>query len=161
MENEVVIRRFKEEDLEGLIEMINTSFETPALDLVYEDEIKDFWLSEYTKENLLDIATNRHLYIALIDGKVVGSGAVNEDSGMAYISAVFINPNIQGKGIGTKMMNALEKDEICQRFKKVFLTAALSAGKFYQKLGYTYKYEVPEIVLDGCLDVVYMEKDLD
>ena len=45
-----------------------------------------------------------------------------------------------------------------RNIKKIYLTAALSAGKFYQKLGYTYKYDVPKIVLDGNLDVVYMEK---
>lgn len=44
---------------------------------------------------------------------------------------------------------------------KVYLTVALSTEKLYQKLGYTYKYDVPKIVLDGNLDVVYMEKQLD
>lgn len=32
---------------------------------------------------------------------------------MAYISGVFVNPAIQGKGIGRKLIETLEKDEIC------------------------------------------------
>ena len=48
-----------------------------------------------------------------------------------------------------------------QKYSKVYLAAALPAGKLYQKLGYSYQYDVPKIVLDGNLDVVYMEKQLD
>jgi len=160
MKDEIIVRRYEEADLDGVFEMIKLAFLTPALDKVYEEDVKAFWLSEYSREQIADFSQTRHLYVAELNGEIVGSGAVGIDEGMAYISAVFINPFIQGRGIGRKIMTTLEEDEYCLQTKKIFLTAALSAGKFYQKLGYTYKYEVPEIILDGILDVVYMEKEL-
>jgi len=158
--SEVIVRRYKETDLEGVLEMIKKAFLTPALDKVYDPDVKEFWLSEYNEESVKRETESTNFYVALLDDVIVGSGGVKPDSEMGYIFGVFIDPTIQGKGIGTKIMQALENDEISQKYKKTYLTAALSAGKFYQKLGYTYKYEVPEIVLDGCLDVVYMEKEL-
>jgi len=159
--SEIVIRRYKDDDINGLLEMIKKAFMTPALDKIYDPDVKEFWLSEYNRESIKRESETSNFYVALLDDVIVGSGGVKPDSEMAYIFGVFIDPTIQGKGLGTKIMQALEKDEICQKYKKIYLTAALSAGKFYQKLGYTYKYEVPEIVLDGCLDVVYMEKELE
>jgi len=158
--SEVTVRRYEDRDLDGLYEMIKLAFLTPALDKVYEAEVKAFWLSEYTREKLIEYAGSTHLYVAELSGEIVGSGAVGLDGEKAYLFAVFINPFIQGKGIGTTIVHALEQDEICQTHKHLYLTAVLSAGKFYQKLGYTFKYAVPEIVMDGCLDVVYMEKIL-
>ena len=161
MENEVIVSRYIPDDLNELLDMIKASFSTRELGIVYEDEPIKFWLSEYTQEEIEKAAATKHLYVAKLDGKIVGSGIVGSDDNMAYISGVFVDPTIQGKGIGRKLIEVLEKDEICQKYKKIYLTAALSAGKFYQKLGYTYKYDVPKIVLDGNLDVVYMEKQLD
>lgn len=160
MTDKVIVRRYEEKDLDALYEMIKLAFLTPALDKVYEEQVKAFWLSEYTKEKIMDSANRAHFYVAELNGEIVGSGGVGLDDDKAYIFGVFINPFIQGKGIGTKIIGALEQDEICQQYKKVYLTASLSAGKFYQKLGYSYKYDVPEIVVDVCIDVVYMEKVL-
>jgi len=161
MTGEIIVRRYEDGDLEGLFEMIKLAFLTPALDKVYEAEVKAFWLSTYSREDLLRRTKRDHFYVVELDGEIVGSGAVGADGDSTYISAVFINPFIQGKGIGTKIMAVLEQDELCRSCSRIYLTAALSAGKFYQKLGYTFKYAVPEIVMDGCLDVVYMEKTLE
>ena len=161
MENEVIVSRYKPDDLNELLDMIKASFSTRELGIVYEDEQIKFWLSEYTEDEIVKMAETKHLYVAKLNGEIVGSGIVGSDGDMAYLSGVFVNPANQGKGIGRKLIEVLEKDEICQKHKKIYLTAALSAGKFYQKLGYTYKYDVPKIVLDGNLDVVYMEKQLD
>jgi len=161
MPSELIIRRYEEKDLEGVFLMIQRAFLTPALDKVYEEEVKAFWLSEYTRERIREMNGYANFYVAELDGEIVGSGAVGDEpeEERCYIFGVFIDPFIQGKGIGTKIMNTLEQDELARKYRTIYLTAALSAGKFYQKLGYTYKYEVPEIVLDGCLDVVYMEKE--
>jgi len=160
VENKLIVRRYEDKDLDAVFDMINSSFTTPALDKVYEDHVKSFWMSEYTKEKIAESADSTHFYVAELDGQIVGSGGVGVEEEKAYIYGVFIDPKIQRGGIGTEIMKVLEQDELCQKYRKIFLTAALSAGRFYQKLGYTYKYDVPEIVLDGCLEVVYMEKEI-
>jgi len=160
MDNQLIIRRYKDQDLDKLFDMIGLAFSTPVLDKIYEEHVKAFWLSEYSKDRLIEYAQTSNMYVAEYQGEIVGSGGVSEDDNGAYIFGVFTNPNCQGKGIGLKMMAALEQDEICLRRKKICLTAALSASGFYKKLGYTFKYEVPEIVVDGILEVVYMEKEI-
>ncbi len=161
MHGELIIRRYEEKDLDGIFEMIGKAFTTPILDRVYEDEVKTYWLGEYSKEYIAHCAAENRLYVAELDGKIVASGAVGiyvEEPDKAYISAVFTDPTVQGKGLGSRMMQTLEQDEFTQRFDTVYITAALSAARFYQKLGYTFKFDVPVIILDGILDVVYMEK---
>lgn len=158
--SEVIIRKYKEDDLNDVFDMIQLSFKTAILDKVYEEEVKEFWKNEYTFEEIEKLSKVGHFYVAELDGKIVGSGCVKEDDNKAYICGVFIDPNIQGVGLGTRIMDVLEKDKICIKTKIACLTAALSASRFYQKLGYSFKYDVPEIVSEGCLDIVYMEKDL-
>lgn len=102
--DEVIVRRYEEKDLYELLDMIKRSFLTPALDKIYEKDVKNFWLSEYTKEEILKIANEKHLYVARLNGKIVDYGAVSVDNNMAYLSGVFIDPTQQGKGIGRKVM---------------------------------------------------------
>lgn len=53
--DEVIVRRYEEKDLNELLDMIKRSFLTPALDKIYEKDVKNIWLSEYTKEEILKI----------------------------------------------------------------------------------------------------------
>ena len=65
-----------------------------------------------------------------------GYAAVSLEDSMAYVSCVYINNKYQGIGAGTKLMAALEKDEISPKAGKMFLHANLTASTFYKKLGF-------------------------
>ena len=43
------------------------------------------------------------------------------------------------KGVGRKIIEALEKDEYFLRAKRVEIPASITACEFYKKMGYTYK----------------------
>jgi GNAT superfamily N-acetyltransferase len=45
-----------------------------------------------------------HAYVAVIDGRIVGTGSLNGKT----IRAVFVHPDYQGHGVGTKLMDAVE-----------------------------------------------------
>lgn len=73
---------------------------------------------------------------------------------------VFVLPEYQGKGIGKKIVETLEKDESFLNANKVkvfsSITAVdLTAVDFYKKLGYHYKKGVFETDKQG---LVKMEK---
>ena len=48
-------------------------------------------------------------------------------------------PEYQGKGIGRKIIEALESDDLFLRAKRIEIPASITACPFYRKMGYTYK----------------------
>lgn len=93
-------------------------------------------------DSLLESAAGRHFYVAEADGRVVGSGAVGPYHGKedeSCLFTVFVHPHYQGKGVGRRVMEALERDEYFLRAKRVEVPASLTAVRFYLNLGYTYK----------------------
>ena len=72
----------------------------------------------YTKKCILGYSKLRHMYVAVYNGKVVGCAAVSPVESMAFVSCVYINNNYQGLGIGKKLIEALEKDDI--RLRGIF-----------------------------------------
>ena len=58
---------------------------------------------------------------------------------LRYLFNIFVLPEYQGKGVGRKIIEALEKDEYFLRAKRVEIPASITACEFYKKMGYTYK----------------------
>ena len=63
-------------------------------------------------------------------------------------------------GIGRKLINALEKDEISVKAGKIFLHALLTARKFYEKLCFHIEEDFPEIIRDTYVDIIQLVKEL-
>ena len=81
------------------------------------------------------------------NSRIVGSGAIGpyhgkEDESCLY--TVFVHPDFQGKGVGRRVMEIIERDEYFLRAKRVEVPASLTAVRFYMNLGYTYKNGVTE-----------------
>ena len=55
--------------------------------------------------------------------------------------AVFVEPEHQGRGIGTCLMDFLEHEALAKRIERVWLVAGLPAVKFYEKRGYEFVRE--------------------
>jgi len=69
------------------------------------------------------------------DGQLVGLGRTVDDGlYYAWIVDLAILPEYQGMGIGTFILNELEKD--LEPFISTMLTAAPGKGGFYEKLGW-------------------------
>lgn len=78
--------------------------------------------------------------------------------GYASIQTIFIEPEYRGRGIGTAILNALEKELKAQGFKVIILnvfTHNSRAYHLYKKLGY---YEV--LLGQNELSICYMIKEL-
>ena len=94
---------------------------------------------------------------ALIDGELAGSVRAYKESGTCYLEKLIVRPSLQGKGIGTKLMQAIEKHYAgrVQRYQLSTVHKSKENICLYEHLGYnTYKTEkVNEDVI-----FVYMEK---
>jgi len=159
MQDEVIIRRFKNEDVKGVNTMIHLSLDTAFIAKVYEPKVVDVWHTLYSEKYILGSSKIKHWYVAELNNEIVGSAAVNQDGNKAYVSAVYVNPYIQNKGIGKKLLTAIEQDDISQRLRILYVTASLSATNFYKKLGYKLGNE-PLIIQDEGIEFIYLEKQL-
>lgn len=157
---QVQVRRFEESDLEGVYETIQLTLETTVLAKVYEPEQLETWRDLYRPKCILGLSKLRRLYVAVYEGQIVGTAAVHRIDDEAYISCVFVNPHYQGLGIGKKLMDAVEKDEISQGLGKMVLCSSMTAGKFYEKFGFHSEGEFPDITVEHGVEWVHMVKEL-
>ncbi|MBQ6442384.1 MAG: GNAT family N-acetyltransferase [Lachnospiraceae bacterium] len=97
----------------------------------YPKEVVDFFCEYHSAEHIKEgIATGR--MGMLTDGEiVVGTGCYYENE----ITGVYVLPEYQGKGYGTKIMDHLEK-EILKGHDTVLLDASLAAVFLYEHRGY-------------------------
>jgi GNAT superfamily N-acetyltransferase len=93
---------------------------------------------------------------AIEDGNIIGSVRAYLEKESAYIGRLIVKPESQNKGIGTKLMNAIEQHfKIADRYE--LFTGHKSARNLYlyQTLGYR---EFKRISVNETLVLVFLEK---
>jgi GNAT superfamily N-acetyltransferase len=92
-----------------------------------------------------------------LDGeRIVGSVRARELEGVCQIGRLIVEPDLQGKGIGTRLMRSIEAAfPAAQRFE--LFTGERSAGniRLYERLGFK---RLHEQVLSPTFTLVFMEK---
>lgn len=136
----MIIRRFRPEDAAETSRMIAAAlWETNRPDYPAEElrELEEF----YSPAGVLRRAGESHMYVACGDGAVIGCGAISSRGGSGtegYIMTLFVLPSCQGRGVGRRLLEALEADEVFLRAERVELGSSITAHGFYKKMGYTY-----------------------
>jgi len=94
------------------------------------------WFSAEKPDLLYKALTNSHTLIsAWINGKLVGiANAISDGYLVVYYPHMLVHPEYQGKGVGTKMMEALQKKY--KHFHQQMLVADGKAIEFYKKHGF-------------------------
>lgn len=116
------------------------------------------WLyNRYTPEGVAEIARQGHMYVVLEDDVIVGTGTTimtGEDE--CEIIAAFLLPEAIGRGLGRKLFDVLEQDELAAGAKRIWLTSSVNALDFYEKIGYQYVYGYRQ--RGGDMHLLEMEK---
>ena len=137
----MIIRRFMENDAEKVSSMIIRTLKTTNSKDYSEDAIST--LAEQMQPlQITERAGWTHFYVVEDNETVIGCGAIGPFWGSETESSlftIFVLPEYQGKGIGRKIIEALERDEYFLRAKRVEVPASITAVNFYRKLGYDYK----------------------
>ena len=138
--NNMVIRRFQEQDAEELSIIICRNYR--------EINIKEYSFEEmeelaciYNADKVKEIASWANLYVVCNNDEVVGCGGIGpyyDSLEKSIIVTVFVKPEYHGCGIGKIIVQALEKDIYFTRAKETMLFASLTADKFYLAMGYSY-----------------------
>ena len=91
---------------------------------------------EYSKEQLAAEVNDIHLAM-LVDGVVKATLFLSQESeGMMRMRQVAVSPELQGKGVGRRLVEEMER--ICVHFatREIVLDARQVAIPFYTRLGY-------------------------
>lgn len=141
-----MIRKFEENDAKEVADLIATTMRITNIkdySLEYiENDIKSL-----TPEYLIKRMSWTNGYVYCDNNKIVGCGFIGsywgkEDESSLY--TIFVLPDFQGKGIGRKIVETLEKDDYFLRAKRVEIPASITACTFYIKMGYNYKNGISE-----------------
>ncbi len=125
------IRKFKKEDAYNASYVIREALlELNQKD--YPNTIIQFMFGKMDENKMLELAEDRVFVVAEYKGKVVGTATLKEN----YIGHVFVHPNMVRRGIGTRLMNAIEAIAKQNGYQQVELNASLTSEAFYESLGY-------------------------
>jgi predicted N-acetyltransferase YhbS len=98
--------------------------------------------------NLVEIAKTEHIFVALEEGKVIGTGTLSnfgsEEKPSYYGTAIFVALELHRNGIGTSIMAKIEEKAAELGADKIIVRAAINARLFYEKLGYLYQNGIAE-----------------
>ena len=135
------IRRFEEKDAGAVSGLIaETLRKTNRKD--YSEEYLEDIIRHLQPDDILARAGWQHFYVAEEDACVIGCGAIGRYWGKmdeSSLFTVFVHPDHQGRGIGRRIMETLERDAYFLRAKRVEIPASVTAAPFYLKMGYTFK----------------------
>lgn len=121
----------------------------------YSKDVTDFFLILHNEYRIKADIEDKNVWMLLCDGKLVGTGSMKGN----HITRVYVIPEEQGHGFGSRIMDELES-RIRKNFDSVELDASLPAEAFYERRGYkTVKHESLSIGESGMTYKV-MEKIL-
>ena len=137
----MIIRRFCEADSEQVSVMIIQTLKT-SNSKDYSAETISALEKKMQPSGVLERASWTHFYVAEEGGDIIGCGAIGPYWGSETESSlfnIFVLPECQGKGVGRKIIETLERDEYFLRAERVEVPASITGVGFYRKLGYEYK----------------------
>ena len=137
----MIIRRFCEADAEQVSALIIHTLQT-SNSKDYSAEIINVLEKKMQPAGVLERAGWTHFYVAEENGDIIGCGAIGPYWGSETESSlfnIFVLPECQGKGVGRKIIETLERDEYFLRAEHVEVPASITGVGFYRKLGYEYK----------------------
>jgi GNAT superfamily N-acetyltransferase len=126
----------------------------------YSSEDVDVWASASMPDNYGETIKNTAFYVAECDGKIVAFGFL--DPAESKIEAVFVHPDYGRRGIGRRLLLAIENTALEHGLMCLRLSSSLNAVSFYRSAGY--EVRKPIMFQHPCgfdLECVSMEKVLE
>ena len=99
-------------------------------------------IRSHSPEVIADRAKEAHFFVAMDGETIIGCGGITGYWGSteeSHLISIFVLPDYQGKGVGRKIVEALEADEYFRRAWRTEVGSSLTVVSFYRKMGYEFK----------------------
>lgn len=127
-------------DIPDIIKLAYTTWQQTYVSIISQEQI-DFMLAKFYNENLIQsqLSDPRHYFLlARESDSLYGYAHCHEEEDYIKLSKLYIAPTAQGKGIGKKLLKAIESEMKLHFKNKLVLNVnrANPALHFYQKMGF-------------------------
>ncbi|AFS78756.1 acetyltransferase, GNAT family [Gottschalkia acidurici 9a] len=103
----------------------------------YPSEVVKFFLNHHSVDNIRKALNTETIFLIELDQKLIGTWSIFKNE----IKRMFILPEFQGLGYGSRLLDKLEQKAIQEGHYTVELDSSLPAYSLYEKRGYaTVKY---------------------
>ena len=132
------IRKAKMEDAKGIVETHYDAIHNIA-NADYNKTILNTWHSGVTESKIKKTGkiinnTEEEIFVCDDNGKIVGFSSIVPNNN--ELRAVYVRASYSSKGVGTQLLQALEKRASELNLPRLHLHSSITAKKFYQKHGY-------------------------
>lgn len=79
------------------------------------------------------------IWVAQEEGRIIGTVSVLMDDDGVYIRSMAVHPQCAGRGVGTRLLEAVEQQAIAARRRRLYLCSALflhAALRLYRRFGF-------------------------
>ncbi|WP_448680076.1 GNAT family N-acetyltransferase [Pseudomonas nicosulfuronedens] len=128
---DLVIRQAHSDDAEAISQVIVAAVrESNGTD--YPASVIESVVMNFAPERVIELLEQRLVFVALMDGKIVGTGALDGNA----VRSLFVAPQQQRNGIGQALMARIEKAALARGVEVLLVPSSLTAEHFYTCLGY-------------------------
>lgn len=133
-----MIRHAEPEDAEEIHDVALKSWKDTYSHILSENTIEEVIEDWYSVEDLRNQTEHPIFYLAVKEDKIVGFVHATVEDGKATLHRIYLDPEHQGQGIGSKLYEKVEND-IKKKADKIELEVFAENDKgnsFYQKQGF-------------------------
>ncbi|MCB9765936.1 MAG: GNAT family N-acetyltransferase [Alphaproteobacteria bacterium] len=123
--------------------------------LAYAEDIS---FVPFTAPGMAELLVDAELWVARLDGALVGYAHLEADRGATWIESIVVDPAAQGKGVGQALGDAVLRQILDRGHAARLQVSSVNAGarRLYARLGFTlvartYRYRAPWVAVRAAL----------
>jgi GNAT superfamily N-acetyltransferase len=124
------VRTFRTADLEDVKRLIHSTFEA-SYSGVYPPRAVRFFKDYHAPDRILERQAMGDVMVTERVGEIVATGAIVGD----HIHAVFVHPRCQRRGVGARVMDAIENAARDAGRASIHLDVSLPSRRYYESRG--------------------------
>jgi len=153
----ITVRRAKQEDRESIWRVHIRAIKEVCKSHYSENDL-DAWSGVLKPSRYTADISNKTFLVAEDNDVIVGFGQLNQENGK--VEGMYVCPDYIMRGVGRKILHALENVAKDSGLTSLHLWASLNALPFYKNAGFIAKQQTKYLLPFGMVACVYMSKKL-
>jgi N-acetylglutamate synthase-like GNAT family acetyltransferase len=141
-----IIRKARQEDKESIWRVHATAIRETCVSH-YSEEVIRIWVERLAPDKYVEAISSNEFFVAEENGVVIGFGELNQAGG--EITGLYVSPDAAGRGVGWKLLCALEERARTFGLGKLHLTSSLNAVSFYERSGFRFLEKMTQTLRPG------------